>query len=274
MNDFDPIEAFTAEGRAKVQEMGADAHLRELSLAWNIASARYQYTYHFSSLGRPIIQLPMDMVAVQELIWSVKPDLVVETGIAHGGSLVMSAGMLTLLDYADAVEAGDVMDPRTPRRRVIGVDIDIRSHNRAAIERHPMADRIELVEGSSVDEAVVDRIRGAAAECSTVLVMLDSNHTHEHVLAELEAYAPMTSVGSYCIVFDTVIEDLPADTFPDRPWGRGDNPKTAVHEFLRRLEDEGRLGIDAKDLRFEVDRAVEDKLLISVAPSGYLKRVR
>ena len=173
------------------------------------------------------------MVAIQEIIWQVKPDLIIETGIAHGGSLILSASMLALLDYCDAAEQGTVLDPKATRRRVLGIDIDIRAHNRAAIEAHPMGHRIDMIQGSSIAPVVIGRVQGIAAEHQRGMVCLDSNHTHDHVLAELEAYAPLTTVGSYCVVFDTVIEDLPADMFPDRPWGPGNNPKTAVHEFLR-----------------------------------------
>jgi cephalosporin hydroxylase len=192
------------------------------------------------------------MMAMQELVWAVQPDLIVETGIAHGGSLIMYASLLEL----NAACGGP------PDARVVGVDIDIRAHNRAAIEAHPMHRRISMIEGSSVDPAVVAQVGDAAAGRQRVLVCLDSNHTHDHVLAELQAYAPMASVGSYCVVFDTVIEDLPAGMFPDRPWDPGNNPKTAVHEYL------------TSHPEFEADRRVEGKLMISAAHGGYLKRVR
>lgn len=247
---------------AEIALQGQDAELHAATRRWmDLANAR-KYSYHFSALGRPIIQYPQDVVAMQELIWQVQPDLVIETGIAHGGSLVLSASMLALLDYCDAARDGGVLDPRKPRRKVLGVDIDIRAHNRAAIEAHPMAARIEMIQGSSIDPAVVAQVQARARSASRVLVTLDSNHTHEHVLGELEAYAHLTSVGSYCVVFDTVIEDLPADMFPDRPWGRGDNPKTAVWAFTE------------KHPEFEIDRTWDDKLLVTVAPHGFLKRTR
>ncbi len=238
-----------------------------------ISSVEDKYSYNFTWLSRPIIQYPQDIVAVQELIWQVRPDLIIETGIAHGGSLIMSASLLSLLDYCDAVKAGETLDPRTPRRRVLGVDIDIRAHNRAAIEAHPMAHLIDMVQGSSIDPEIVTQVHEVAKGYERVLVCLDSNHTHEHVLAELEAYAPLTSKDSYCVAFDTVIEDLPDDMFPNRPWGKGNNPKTAVWEYLRRLKDEGRKAADGHQLEFEIDKAIENKLLITVAPDGYLKRV-
>ena len=218
--------------------------------------------YNFSWMGRPIIQLPNDILAMQELIWQIKPDLIIETGIAHGGSLILSASMLSLLDYCDAIEQGTMLDPKAPRRRVLGLDIDIRAHNRAAIEAHPMANRIDMIEGSSIDPAIIAQVQDIARGYERVLVCLDSNHTHAHVLAELEAYAPLVSAGSYCVVFDTIVEGMPAEMFPDRPWGPGDNPKTAVWEYLKTHPE------------FEIDKQMDHKLLISVAPDGYLKRVR
>lgn len=242
--DEEVEERIAANGRNAALRQAADAFLRE--------SIQPKYSYNFSWLGRPIIQYPQDMVAMQELIWAVQPDLIVETGIAHGGSLIMYASLLEL----NAACGGP------PDARVVGVDIDIRAHNRAAVEAHPMHRRITMIEGSSVDPAVVAQVGDAAAGRQRVLVSLDSNHTHDHVLAELQAYAPMTSVGSYCVVFDTLIEDLPPGTFPDRPWDPGNNPLTAVHEYLKAHPE------------FEADRRVEDKLMISVAQGGYLKRVR
>ncbi|WP_244558586.1 cephalosporin hydroxylase family protein [Tardiphaga sp. OK246] len=235
--------------------------MHEATTDWIRMANAARYSYHFSALGRPIIQYPQDMVAMQELIWQVRPDLIIETGIAHGGSLVMNASMLALLDYCDAQQSSELLDPNKPKRRVLGVDIDIRQHNRAAIECHPMANRIDMIQGSSIDPDIVAKVREVATTAERILVSLDSNHTHEHVLAELEAYAPLTTIGSYCIVFDTLIEDMPPGSFPDRPWDKGDNPKTAVWDYLKRHPE------------FEVDLQMEQKLLITVAPNGYLKRV-
>ena len=269
----DPIAAFRAESAATVAGYAKDTAWRAASRDWLRRAFEQRYMYNFSWMGRPVIQTPIDMVALQEIVWNVRPDFIVETGIAHGGSLVLSASLLALLDYCDAVEAGVPLDPRAPGRRVLGVDIDIRAHNRAAIEAHPMAHRIDMIQGSSTAPEVVAAVRKAAAGSAKVLVLLDSNHTHEHVLAELEAYAPLASRGSYCVVFDTVVEDLPEGFFADRPWNRGDNPKTAVHEYLRRLREEGRAAADGGKLAFEIDKAFEEKLLITVAPDGYLRRV-
>lgn len=269
---IDSQSPFEIEKALRVSTYPHEIEWRKLSDLWLIHAFSMKYMYNFSSLGRPVIQTPVDMVALQEVIWEIKPDLIIETGIAHGGSLVLSASMLALLDYCDAVEVGEMLDPRAPRRRVLGIDIDIRTHNRAAIEAHPMAHRIDMIQGSSIAPEVVAQVCETAKRHERVLVILDSNHTHDHVLAELEAYAPLTTPGSYCIVFDTVVDDLPDSMFPDRPWGKGDNPKTAVWEYLRRLREEGRAGIDGKPLALEIDKTIENKLLITVAPDGYLRR--
>ena len=265
---------FCREVESNIMRIGRDESLRHLTLSWMQAANLYNYTYNFSCMGRPLIQYPQDIIAIQGLIWRVKPDLIIETGIAHGGSLIMSASMLAILDYCEAVDSGTTLDPLATRRRVLGIDIDIRAHNRAAIEAHPMAHRIDMIEGSSIDPETIAQVHGYAKVHERILVSLDSNHTHDHVLAELEAYAPLTTKGSYCVVFDTAIEDMPDDMFPDRPWGKGNNPKTAVWEYLNRLKNEGRQAADGDLLDFEIDKLIEHKLLITVAPDGYLKRVR
>lgn len=241
---------------------GVNERLKASAAAFLRASVEPRYSYNFHWLDRPIIQYPQDIVAMQELIWMVRPDLVVETGIAHGGSLVLSASMLALLDMCEAIDEGRRIDPGESRRRVLGIDVDIRAHNRAAIDSHPMRSRIEMIEGSSLDPEVVSRTRELAARHDRILVCLDSNHTHEHVRAELESFAPLASPGSYCVVFDTLIEDMGEDAYPDRPWGPGNNPKTAVRDFLRSHPE------------FEVDHEITDRLLITVASGGYLRRVR
>ena len=199
---------------------------------------------------------------MHELIWQIKPDLIIETGIAHGSSLIFSASQLAQLDLCDAIEAGTTLDPKKSKRKVLGIDIDIRAHNRTAIEAHPMASRIQMIQGSSIALDIIEQVHAVASNYSRVLVCLDSNHTHDHVLAELEGYASLVSIDSYCCVFDTIIEDMPADMFPDRPWGPGDNPKTAVWEYLK------------SHPVFEIDKSIQNKLLITVAPDGYLKRVK
>jgi cephalosporin hydroxylase len=254
--------SFEKEVKERVDAIGQNEELKSSANNFMKTSLAPKYSYNFSWLGRPIIQYPQDMVAMQELIWGIKPDLIIETGIAHGGSLILSASMLALLDMCEAIEAGVSFNPKESRRKVLGIDIDIRAHNRAAIETHPMASRIQMIQGSSIATEIIKQVRAIASNYKRVLVILDSNHTHDHVLAELKAYAPLTSVGSYCVAFDTVVEDMPKEMFPDRPWGPGNNPKTAVWEYLKTHPE------------FEIDKSIQHKLLITVAPDGYLKRVR
>ena len=196
---------FEEEVNRRTEAIAENADLRKCASEFMRTSLGPQYSYNFTWMSRPIIQYPQDIVAMQELVWRVRPDLIIETGIAHGGSLILSASMLALLDIADAVEKGTAVDPVRSQRKVLGIDIDIRAHNRAAIEAHPMASRIQMIQGSSVAREVVEEVQRIASGYRCVMVCLDSNHTHDHVLAELEAYAPLVSVGSYCVVFDTVI---------------------------------------------------------------------
>jgi cephalosporin hydroxylase len=232
---------------ALLNQMGSDVQLKKQAFDLFLEMCRYKYSYNFSWLGRPIIQFPQDIAAIQEIVWGVKPDLILETGIAHGGSLVLWASLLEMIG-ADGL--------------AVGIDIEIRPHNRSAIEEHPLARRIRMIEGSSIDPAVVKQVRQLEVGRERVLVVLDSNHTHAHVREELWHYSPLVRRGSYLIVLDTVVEDMPPDFFLDRPWGPGNNPKTAVREFLQRND------------RFEIDREIEEKLLITVAPSGYLRCVK
>lgn len=241
------VAEFAEEVRGNIETLKKDKDLVALSRIWLKLAGKHRYSYNFSWLGRPIIQLPTDMLAIQEIIWRTRPDLIVETGVAHGGSLIFSASIMEML-------GGD--------GRVVGIDIDIRAHNRAEIEQHPLKKRITLLEGSSTSEAILADVKRAAEGRQRVMVILDSNHTHDHVVHELELLAPLVTKGSYLIVLDTIIEDMEEDSFPDRPWGKGNNPKTAVWEFLRRND------------RFEIDHDIEAKLLITVAPDGYLKCVK
>ena len=270
---MDPIKEFEQERGNNIASLGRDSDLKSFSTDWLARTLGHRYSYNFTSLGRPIIQYPQDMVAIQELIWQVRPDLIVETGIAHGGSLIQSASMLALLDYCDAAESGTTINPRVSDRRVLGIDIDIRGHNMSAIKAHPLSHHIDMIQGSSIAADTIDQVVQIARRHKKIMVILDSNHTHDHVLAELEAYAPLTSHGSYCVVFDSVIEDLPDSAYPDRPWGKGNNPKTAVFEYLRRLQQQPYQALDGTSLSLEIDKAIENKLLISVAPDGYLRRI-
>jgi cephalosporin hydroxylase len=243
---------FAEEVAQNIAAQAEDDQLRQRSRDWMVDTIRHKYSYNFSWLGRPIIQYPQDIVAMQELLWKVQPDLIIETGIAHGGSLIFSASMLEL----NAICGGPA------DAELIGIDIDIREHNRVAIEAHPMARRIRMIQGSSVDPAIVRQVADVVRHKKSVMVCLDSNHTHEHVLAELCAYAPFVTPESYCVVFDTVVEDLPAALYPDRPWGPGNSPKSAVRVFLE------------ANPQFEIEQAIQQKLLVTVAPDGFLKRVR
>lgn len=238
------IASFEAERLQNIAQLRNNQGLKSLSQKWIADVSRHKYSYNFSWLGRPIIQFPQDIMAMQELIWQIKPELIIETGIAHGGSLIFYASMLELLGGNGSV---------------VGIDIDIRAHNRREIEAHPLFKRVHLVEGSSIAPEVVDEVYGLATGKAPILVALDSMHTHEHVLQELNLYSPLVTRGSYLVVFDTIIEDFPAGWFQDRPWDKGNNPKTAVAEFL------------AANTRFQLDQDLESKLLITVAPGGYLK---
>ena len=243
--------SFEQETQQRIATIGEDEALKEHANAFMQASVVPKYSYNFSWLGRPIIQYPQDIVAMQEIIWQVQPDLIIETGLAHGGSLIFSASMLELIASCTGHEG-----------EVLGIDIDIRAHNRTAIEAHPLFKRINMIEGSSITPDIIAQVHAKAEGKKRILVCLDSNHTHDHALAELEAYAPLTSVDSYCVVFDTLIEDMPDGLYPDRPWGKGNSPKTAVWEYLKTHDE------------FEIDKSIHNKLMITVAPDGYLKRIR
>ena len=258
---MNPIEQFQSDREDRIAKIGADGEFQKLSQEWLKQSMGNHYVYNFEWLGRPIIQYPQDMVAMQELVWAVRPDLIIETGIAHGGSLILSASLLALLELAEATEAGRPLETTAPKRKVIGVDIDIREHNRKAIEAHPFANRISMIQGSSVASETVAKVKESAKGYGNIMVCLDSMHTHDHVLAELDAYAPLVAPGSYCVVFDTFVEDMPKGFFSDRPWDPGNNPKTAVFEFLKNHPE------------FEIDETIQNKLAVTVAPQGFLKRI-
>jgi cephalosporin hydroxylase len=237
-----------AEIAAQIESITEGCDLQLISKIWMREASRNRQEFKFSSwLGRPIIQVPQDIIAMQELIWQIKPDLIVETGIAHGGSLIFYASILELIGSDSCI---------------LGIDVDIREHNRVEIEKHPMFKRIVILEGSSVDRNIVNRVYDFAKDKNRILVVLDSNHTHEHVLQELELYSPLVKKDSYIVVFDTVVEDLPNEFFTDRSWGKGNNPKTAVWEFLK------------KNNRFQIDKEIEMKALLTVAPDGYLKCIK
>ena len=240
------VAEFALETKQRIEKNAVNKDLQLAAKAFNIESNKAQYSYNFKWMGRPVIQYPQDILAMQELIWEIQPDLIIETGIAHGGSLIFYASMLELIGKGE----------------ILGIDIDIREHNRKEIEKHPMFKRITMIQGSSIDSKITDQVKDFAKGKEKILVVLDSNHTHEHVLRELELYSPLVSQGSYVIVFDTIVEDLPEDYFPHkRPWSIGNNPKTAVAKFLK------------ENREFQVDKSIDNKLLISVAPGGYLRKV-
>jgi len=246
-----PLEQFRKEAIERAAAYTNNKALQESCHDFLLQINKVKYAYNFFWLGVPILQAPQDLQALQEIIWEVKPDLIIETGVAWGGSLIFSASMLVILEACGVIENGEV----------IGVDIDIRSHNKENILAHPLSKKITMIEGSSIDEKVVDQIKGRAKNKKSVLVCLDSNHTHAHVLAELKAYAPLVSVGSYCMVGDTGIEDLPEGMINDRPWGKGNNPKTAIWAFLKENND------------FLIDKTIDTKLVLTGSSDGYLKRV-
>ena len=243
---MDPIKEFELERELRIEAQGKNTLLVEAAHCFLSESIKPMYSYNFYWMGRPIIQYPQDIVVMQEILWSVKPDLVIETGIAHGGSIIFYASILELIGKGE----------------VLGIDIEIRPHNRKAIEKHPMYKRITMIEGDSVSGVVLDQVTERVRGKKTVLVCLDSNHTHDHVLNEMKSYSPFVTKGSYLIVFDTIIEELPDDFYPDRPWSKSNNPKTAVRDFLKMND------------RFTIDKSIESKLLITVAPDGYLRCIR
>lgn len=245
----DPVKQFKDECEAEIKSQGKDEELLKISRAWEEKSNAYKYSYHFTWLGRPIIQLPTDIIAMQEIIWKVKPNVIVETGIAHGGSAIFYASMLELLKNNGIV---------------VSVDIDIRQHNREAIEKHPLYGNIHMIEGSSIDEEIVAKVKSYIKPKDTVLVVLDSCHTHAHVLKELELYSPFVTKGSYLVCSDTIVEWDDASPQGKRPWGKGNNPMTAVYEWIN-----GEQGS-----RFVIDTSIDDKLLVSTNPRGYLKCVK
>ncbi|MBL8025652.1 MAG: cephalosporin hydroxylase family protein [Fibrobacteres bacterium] len=240
------IEKFKAEVEENIKGLGNDPKNKQISLDWLLQVSKHKYVYNFTWMGRPIIQAPQDIVAMQEIIWDVQPDLIIETGIAHGGSIILYASILELIGKGE----------------VLGIDLDIRSHNFKEIINHPMYKRITMLEGSSIDSKIAEKVRAFAAGKKKILVSLDSNHTHEHVLKELEIYAPLVTVGSYCVVFDTLVDEIPDEYYTDRPWKKGDNPKSAVREYLKSHPE------------YVIDKRIDHKIQISAAPDGYLKRIK
>ena len=250
------IELFKKETENRIIKQGLSDDIVASAKEFFSLSHKNKYSYNFSWLGRPIIQYPQDIIALQEIIFKVQPDLIIETGIAHGGSLIFSASMLALLDIMEGV------DIKKSERKVVGVDIDIRNHNKEEITRHPLYHKIKLIEGSSIDEITIKKVEKYFDKDKKTLVCLDSNHTSEHVLKELESYSKFVSINSYCIVFDTCLQYVSQESFNDRPWSHTNNPMIATLKWLKHNQD------------FRADNAIDNKLLISAAPNGFLKKIK
>ncbi len=242
----DDRQQFLEQRHALIIEMADDASVASANVELLKASDRHGYSYMWDWLGVPIIQMPADVMAMQEIVWRTRPDVIVETGVARGGSAILHSSLLRLTGNDQGI--------------VIAIDIDIRPHNRDSIESHRFADRIHLIEGSSTAPETIDRVRNLIPEGARVMVVLDSDHTHAHVLAELEMYAPLVTSGMFLIVADTVVEELPVQTHRPRSWGPGDNPRTALDAFV------------ARNPSFVLDRQVSAKMLMSSSAAGYLVR--
>lgn len=251
--EMSSMDEFNKEKMERIASYAASSKGTQIGKQFNIESCSNGYTYNFSWMGLPIIQFPQDIVMMQEIIFDVRPDLIIETGVARGGSLVFYASMLELLG----------------KGQVVGIDVEIREHNRQAIQNHPMFKRISLVEGSSIERSTLAKLSPYLAEARTVLVCLDSKHTHDHVLAELNAYHSLVSIDSYLVVFDTTVEtfdketvDKLAEDYRFKPWGKGSNPRSAVQDFLQTHGE------------FEVENTWHQKLMITNCWEGVLRRVR
>ncbi len=259
--NFDPVSIFTKECKEEINKQSQDQLFLELSQNWMNQSWKHKYTYHFNWLGRPIIQMPQDILALQEIIWNIKPDLIIETGIAHGGSLCLTASLLALLELEE-MKNNSIDQNEVRKRKVIGIDIDIRKHNRELIEKHFLSDKIEMIESSSVNKDTFNKIKSLSKDYSNILVMLDSNHTESHVLEELNLYSSLISKNSYCIVFDTIVEKMDSEFSKNRPWNKKNSPQSAIQKFLKRNKN------------FIVDKTIDKKIILSMAPGGFLKKIK
>ena len=259
--NFDPVSIFTKECKEEINKQSQDQLFLELSQNWMNQSWKHKYTYHFNWLGRPIIQMPQDILALQEIIWNIKPDLIIETGIAHGGSLCLTASLLALLELEE-IKNNSINKDQIRKRKVIGIDIDIRKHNRELIEKHFLSDKIEMIESSSVKQDTFNKVKSLSKDYRNILVMLDSNHTESHVLEELNLYSSLISKNSYCIVFDTIVEKMDSEFSKNRPWNKKNSPQSAITKFLKRNN------------KFIVDKTIDKKIILSMAPGGFLKKIK
>jgi cephalosporin hydroxylase len=255
--------SFKSEVKKEILAQGKDKRILNLTKNWMKRAGQLKYSYHFEWMGRPIIQHPQDIVATQQLIWSIKPDLIIETGIARGGSLIFYASLLELISQSG----------KNKNAKVLGIDIDIRKDNLHYIKKHPMFKRINLIEGSSIERKIYEKVYKFSKKFKKIMVFLDSNHTEKHVLKELEIYAKLVTKNSYCIVFDTIIEDLPEVYGKNRVWGKNNNPKSALKKYLNKIKRDSFFDLKKKKINFKIDKAIDSQILITVAPSGFLKRL-
>lgn len=248
---FNKHPEFTKFEKLKKKQIKKFSNLKikKLSKAWMVQALKHDYNYYYSWLGVPIIQYPNDLIAIQEIIWKTEPDIIIETGVAHGGSLIFYSSILQIMKSTSISKK---------QKRVIGVEIDFRRHNEKRLESHPLYKNIQILKGSSIDYKIFLKLK-KITKGKKILVILDSNHTHDHVLEELRLYSKLIKKNEYIIVLDTGVEDLPNKYFQSKSWGRGNNPKTAVHEFLK------------ENKNFKID-PIDKKLQISCAPDGFLFR--
>lgn len=246
MSNSDDRELFLENIKKKSLSLGLDDDIFKKSKDLIYDLDVYDYNYLWTWMGVPIIQLPADIMATQEVIWKTKPDIIIETGVARGGSLIFMASILEIIG----------------KGKVIGVDIDIRKHNRDSIEAHPLSKRINLVEGGSVDTDILAEVRSHIRKDSKVMVVLDSDHSRSHVLNECRAYGPMVTQGCYLVVADTLVghvEEKDAPTNRSKLWFKGNDPLSATNDYLKEND------------RFEIDDEINGKLVLSSSPGGYLK---
>jgi cephalosporin hydroxylase len=236
--------------------------IRGKTFDWMFDKTMWKYQYNFNWLNFPIVQYPQDVLAFQELIWYAKPDLIIETGVSQGGSVMFSASILAMIEYEEAYKNNTLLDPNNPNRMVLGIDIFLEEHTKKELENNALSKRIKILNGSSTDESIIKQVHEYSKNFNNIMVFLDSDHRCKHVLEELNNYASLVTIGNYCIVGDTIVEYMPEGAYVSRGWGRGNNPKNAVDLYLKE-----------NDL-FEIDETIQNKLLITSCINGFLKRVK
>ena len=243
---MDDRDAFLADRRRNSVALGQDEAAFTASVEAVVRADRHSYAYLWTWLGVPIIQLPADVMATQEVVWDCKPDVVIETGVARGGSLIFMASLLTLIG----------------KGKIVGVDIDIRAHNRRSIEEHALTNLVTLIEGPSTDPETIARVRETIPDGASVMVILDSDHSYDHVLDELRVYGPLVTPGQFLVVADTLLGRLTPEQTPKARadvWEPGNEPLSALREYMRETD------------RFSIDEAINGKLILSSSPGGYLR---